>query len=173
VLFLSSPTSVNGVLDQILLLGKATGRNDEASALLRELVSRINAVKSKVAGVSQGPRVYHELDPLLFTVTPGDFVGDIYTALKAQNIAAGAAPALPQLSAEAVIQSNPQVVVLADEPPVITVESVKERPGWDQIDAVKNGRVHVVDPDVFNRPGPRIVDAMEALAKLLYPETFR
>ena len=53
-----------------------------------------------------------------------------------------------------------------------TIDSVKARPGWNAIDAVKNGKIFAVDPDIVSRPGPRIVDALEQLAKDVYPERF-
>jgi iron complex transport system substrate-binding protein len=62
--------------------------------------------------------------------------------------------------------------VLADEAFGVTVDSVKARPGWDAIAAVQNDRVYPIDPDIISRPGPRIVDALEELAHILYPERF-
>jgi iron complex transport system substrate-binding protein len=134
--------------------------------------SRIDGIEDKLSSVDEGPRVFHELDPTLFTVTPEDFMGDLYERLKAQNIATSAPIAAAQLSAEAVIDGNPQVIVLADETRDVTADLVAARPGWDEIEAVQTGRIHVVDPDIMNRPGPRIVDAMETLVQLLYPELF-
>jgi iron complex transport system substrate-binding protein len=52
----------------------------------------------------------------------------------------------------------------------VTIDSVKARPGWNAIDAVNNGRIYGIDPDIISRPGPRIVDALEQLADLFYPE---
>lgn len=173
VLYLTSPTSIDGILEQIETLGQATGHTQEASTLTRQMRGRIDTVRGKIATVSQGPRIFHELDPTLFTVTPNDFVGDMYQILKAQNIGADTAGTLPQLSAEAVIQRNPQVIILADEPAGVTVDSINSRPGWNQTDAVKNGRVYAVNADVFSRPGPRIVEAVEEAARLLYPELFQ
>ncbi len=172
VLYLTAPNSVDGILQQIHTLGEATGHEAEAEALVRQMQGRIDSIESKLSGISQRPRVFHELDPTLFTVTPRDFVGDLYETLRAQNIGADAAIAAPQLSAEAVIERNPQVIVLADEAAGVTAESVKSRPGWSQIEAVQTNRIHAVDPAIVSRPGPRIVDAMETLAELLYPELF-
>jgi iron complex transport system substrate-binding protein len=172
VLYLATPNSVDGILQQIETLGEATGHEAEAGALITQMQGRVEGIEDRLSGVGQGPRVFHELDPTLFTVTPEDFMGDLYERLKAQNIATEAPIAAPQLSAEAVIDSNPQVIVLADETRDVTAELVAARPGWNEIEAVRAGRVHVVDPDIMNRPGPRIVDAMETLVRLLYPELF-
>jgi len=173
VLYLELPATLDGVLDHIRTLGRAAGRQKEAIALTDSMKTRLDAVKSRVAGVSQGPRVYHELTTDYYSAAPASFVGDFYTYLKAQNIAAGATTAYPQLSAEVIVQRNPEVIVLADEAAGVTAEQVKARPGWAAIDAVKSNRICVVDPDIVSRPGPRIVDALDALAKCVYPERFR
>jgi iron complex transport system substrate-binding protein len=121
----------------------------------------------------RGPRVYHEVDNTYFTAGPGSFINDIYALLKAQNIAAPTGQAFPQLSAEAIIAANPEVIILADEDAGESPQTVAARPGWGQIAAVQNHRVYTVDPDIVSRPGPRLVDALQALARLLYPERFR
>jgi iron complex transport system substrate-binding protein len=73
---------------------------------------------------------------------------------------------------EAIIAANPQVIVLADEAFGVSIDSVKARPGWSAIDAVKNNKIFAVNADIVSRPGPRIVDALEELAKDVYPERF-
>jgi iron complex transport system substrate-binding protein len=170
VLVLASPQSVEGVFDQIDLLGRATGHLEEAEALIADMQDRIDTVTTKLADVQEGPRVFHEIGPELYTASDQDFVGDLYTLLKAQNIAAGAGP-FPQLTEEAVIAADPEVIILADEP-AISPEEVKARPGWQSVSAVRNDRVFVVDPDLVSHQGPRLTDGLEELARLLYPERF-
>jgi iron complex transport system substrate-binding protein len=172
VFFLETPTSVDGVLEQIRLLGEATGHPLEAEELVGAMQRRIDAISERLAAVQQGPRLFHEVDNQLYTAAPNSFVGDLYLILKAQNIAAGTAQAFPQLSQEAIIQQDPEVIVLADVAAGESPETVKARPGWGSISAVKNNRIYAIDPDIVSRPGPRLVDALETLAKLLYPETF-
>jgi iron complex transport system substrate-binding protein len=172
VIFLDPPSSVDGVLEQIRLLGQATGHPREAEALVGTMQQRIADIQERLANLEQGPRVFHELDNQLFTVAPSSFVGDLYTILKAQNIAAGTDQAFPQLSQEAIIEADPEVIVLADTGGGESVETVKGRPGWGSISAVRNDRIYVVDPDIVSRPGPRLVDAMQTLAEALYPERF-
>jgi iron complex transport system substrate-binding protein len=172
VLYRALPTSLEGVLDEIELFGRLTGREAEAQELILSMRQRMDIVKERIADVDQGPRIFHELDAMYFTVSPDSFIGDFYNLLKAENIAEGATGEYPQLSAEVIIERDPEVIVLADEAAGVTAESVKERPGWNQISAVTNGRVCVVDPDIVSRPGPRIADALEALAECLYPERF-
>lgn len=173
VLYLKVPTNLDGVLDHIRLLGAASGHAAEADRLTQSMTSRMEQVRRRLPSTVQGQRVYHELTTDYYSAAPASFVGDFYTFLKAQNIAAGAATEYPQLSAEVIVQRNPQIIVLADEAAGVTAPQVKARPGWQAIDAVKNDRICVVDPDIVSRPGPRVVDALDILAKCLYPDQFR
>ncbi len=168
VLFLNSPSSVDGALTQIELLGRATGHAAQAANLEQAMQSRIDEVK-KAVPTGAKPSVYHEVDNTYFSAGPGSFIADLYKILGAENIADATAQAFPQLSAEAIIAANPDVIILADEDAGESAQTVAARPGWSQINAVKNKRVYVVDPDIISRPGPRLIDALEALAKDLYP----
>lgn len=173
VLYLELPSSIEGVLEEIELFGRITGHEQEAAELVQSMRERIEAVKEKIADIEVGPRIFHELDPTYYTVAPNSFVGDFYNILKAQNIAEGAETPYPQLSEEVIIERDPEVIILADQGAEVTPETVKARPGWDQITAVKNDRICAVDPDIVSRPGPRVVEGLEALAKCLYPERFQ
>lgn len=172
VLYLELPVSVDGVFEQIALFGRITGHSDEAGALVASMRQRLEAIEEKLGEVQEGPRVFHELDPTFFTVAPESFIGDMYRILKAKNIAEGASEPYPQLSAEVIVERDPEVIVLADEPSGVTAEAVKGRPGWSEISAVRNGRICVVDPSLVSQPGPKVVDAVAALAACLYPARF-
>ena len=172
VFFLETPTSVEGVLEQIRLLGQATGHPQEADELVATMQQGIDDIEEQLADVEQGPRLFHEVDNQLYTVAPASFVGSLYTILKAQNIAAGTDQAFPQLSQEAIIEADPEVIILGDAAGGESPETVKARPGWGSISAVKNNRIYIIDPDIVSRPGPRLVDALETLAQALYPERF-
>lgn len=176
VLYLEEAASVQGVLDNVALLGSLTGQDREAQALVTSMRGRIDAVTSKVSAVTQGPRVFLELSPDLYSAGPESFIGGMLTLLKAQNAARGAPSPFPQLTAEAVITFNPEVVLLTDGGPDSGGQSattVSARPGWARVAAVQNKRIHPINGDVVNRPGPRIVEGIETMARLLYPEQFR
>jgi iron complex transport system substrate-binding protein len=169
---LETPTSVEGVLEQIRLLGQATGHRQEGEELAQSMQQGVTAIEERLADVEQGPRVFHELDDQLYTIAPSSFVGDLYAILKAQNIAAGTDQAYPQLSQEAIIEKDPEVIILGDTAGTESPETVKARPGWGSISAVVNNRIYSIDPDIVSRPGPRLVDALDTLAQMLYPERF-
>jgi iron complex transport system substrate-binding protein len=171
VFMLNTPESVTGVFDQIELVGQMTGHLAEAGALVSGMNGRINEIVAGLPGV-EPPTVFHEVDNTLFTVGPGSFIDNLYEILGAQNIAEETGQAYPQMSNEAVIASAPQVIILADEVAGESAETVRARPGWDSIPAVQNGRIHAVNPDIVSRPGPRLIEALETLGRLLYGEAF-
>jgi cobalamin transport system substrate-binding protein len=172
VLFRDMPETIDGVIEQVRLLASATGHAEEGERLAQEMEQRIDAVTGKLTDVEEGPRIYHELDNTFFTVAPDSFVGDFYNLLKARNIAEGAATAYPQFSQEEILERDPEVIILADADAGESAQTVKARPGWDAISAVKNDRIYVIDPDIISRPSPRVVDGLEQLARVLYPEKF-
>jgi len=170
VLNLAAPESVEGVYDQMALLGEATGHSADAEGVAGAMKEAVADVLSQVQDASEAPAVFHEVDNMYFSAGSGTFIGDLYAMLGAENIADATGQAYPQMSAEAIIQADPDVIVLADEDAGVTPETVKARPGWESIAAVKNDRVYVVDPDIISRPGPRLVEALRTLAGYLYPE---
>ena len=167
VFFLAVPADIEGLFDNIRLIGEMTGRQDEAEALIETMEAERDAIVANIGDVETGPRIFHESDASLFTARSDTFVGELYALLKAQNIADGAETPYPQLSSEAVVAADPEVIVLAD---FADPAEVAARPGWSAISAVANGRFCPVNPDLTDRPGPNIMQGLQALAACLYPE---
>ncbi len=88
------------------------------------------------------------------------------------NAAAALQGEYAQISAEELIDVNPEIILLSDALYGVTPESVAGRPGWDGISAVTNGAIYPIDPNMMSVPGPRLVDALEETAKLVHPELF-
>ena len=172
VLFIDSGNSLDEVFETIEQFGRITGNREHAADLVASMRARIEAVTDAIASVEEGPRTFFELTADLYTVGPETFVGNVLTLAKAQNIATGASSPFPQLTAEAVIAADPEVVLLADGAWGESLETVCARPGWDATSACINQRVHPVDGDLTSRPGPRVVEGLEEIAKLLYPDLF-
>ncbi len=161
------------VLESIELVGKVTGKEKEAKALVDDMKKRMDAVAKAVEGRKK-PRVFWELSSDLWTVGPGSFVHDLIVRAGGENIATGQ-PYL-QITSEAVISADPEFIFLADHPYGESAENVAKRPGWDKITAVREGRVIELTQeqvDITSRPGPRIVDALEFVARTLHPDAFR
>lgn len=169
---LDAPNTVAGVLQQIQYFGNVTNHLSEAQALAAKLRARLDAVQRKLNGAATGPRVYDEAGTGQRAAGPSSLTGDLLTLLRAQNIALAGVGPQAQLSTEQVMASDPEVIVISTTGPGETIDEVKARQGWSSITAVTTNRVYSVDPALAGRPGPRIVDGLEALAKLLYPNTF-
>jgi iron complex transport system substrate-binding protein len=174
---LDEPASLSAVLDRIELVGHITGHSKEAIDLagglekrMAELEARITEHERRTSSAGRGPLVFYEITADGFTAGPDSFLGGLLQTVHARNVAQGATTAFPQLSIEAIIAANPDVILIGNDVPDQTPETVRARPGWQSINAVRNGRIYVVDADVFNRAGPRIGEALETLAKLLYPQ---
>jgi len=176
VLYLEEPQSVEGVFEHMRTLGRLTGRITESERMVASSQERIKVLQQELTKVEKGPRIFYEVTSSLYTASGKSFIGDMLRALKTQNIAEALDRPFPQLSQEALIQQDPQVIILGDaatyglgkESP----ETVKARPGWQAVSAVKNSRIYEVDSSLVSRPGPRIVDGLEFLAKAIYPELF-
>lgn len=166
--FVLEPTRLEEVLDGIRRVGRLVGAEEAGDGLADRLSSRLAGLRASVATASR-PRVFFELSEDLFTVGPGSFLHDLIRAAGGDNIAGEAGRPYPRLSAEAVIASDPEVILLADHPAGVGIDDVKARPGWAGITAVRRGRVlEVDDVDVLNRPGPRVVDGLEFLVRALH-----
>ena len=169
------PQTVSDVAKTATLLGRAVDADGET--LARSIQQRVDAVKAKTATVATRPRVYHEIDASdpakIFTVGPGSYINDLIDIAGGANIAAKAASAYPQLSAEEILRSDPEIIVLAADPYSAKPGDVAARQGWSVIAAVKDGRIFSIDPNLINRPGPRVGEAAETYAKLVHPELFR
>ena len=169
------PQSVSDVARTATLLGKAVGADGEA--LARSIQQRVDGVKTKIASATTHPRVYHEIDASdpakIFTVGPGSYINDLIEIAGGTNVAARASSAYPQLSAEEILRSDPEIIVLAADAYSSKPADVVARQGWSIISAVKNNRIFTIDPNLINRPGPRVGEAAEAYARLVHPELFK
>ncbi len=159
----AAATSLDDVYTQITELGAATCRVSEAAAVVESMKERITAA---IEGVTapEGTTYFYELDNTLYSVTSNTFVGSLLSQFGLTNIADGAQEGndYPQLSAEVIIEKNPTMIFLADTKCCGQNEAeVAKRPGWNGIDAVKNGNVVELDDDIASRWGPRLVDLVE------------
>ena len=169
VLLLPAAVTLDDVYSEIELLGLATGHVVDAQLLTKTTKEDIAALVEGFEPPAEPITYYHELDPMLFSVTSTTFIGSIYSLFGMQNIADPADPdgfGYPQLSAEYVIETDPNFIFLADTGFAgQTSETVAARPGWAEMTAVANGRVIPLDDDVASRWGPRVVDFVRAVAE--------
>jgi iron complex transport system substrate-binding protein len=170
-------TSFESVFADIALVGQATGQDAQAKQVITAMKDQLAALNAKLATAKEKPLVYWELDATdptkPFSVGPGNFVGDMIALAGGTNVFEKVESPFPQVSAEQVVAANPDVIILSDAAYGITVESVLKRPGWQVITAVKQQRVAPIDDNLVSRPGPRLVEGLEATARIIHPELFQ
>ncbi|SDF30761.1 iron complex transport system substrate-binding protein [Blastococcus fimeti] len=171
VLLLGAATDLDNSYAQMELLGEATGHADEAADAVADVRSRIDAAVASVPADVAGQRVYHELDPSFYSADSTTFIGSIYALFGLENIADGApdpSGGYPQLSAEYLVQQAPDIIVLADTKCCgESAATVAQRPAFDTVPAVVEGRVVEADDDTASRWGPRVADFAETVAGAL------
>ncbi len=159
------------VYAQVRALGVATGNTEKANAAAADMQKQIDAMLPPLPAARPAPttKVYHEVDPTLYSVTSQTFVGQIYQRMNLVNVADAAdkdGSGYPQLSAEYLIQANPDVIFLADTKfGGQSSQTVAQRPGFTNIKAVKTGNVVPLDDDIASRWGPRLVDLVRVMTE--------
>lgn len=176
VYYLKNPTTLEEMYANLAIVGQLTGH--DVTSLVDSLKARVAAVDEKIQSTTERPVVFYEIDATdpakPYTYGPGTF-GDLLIARAGGvNLAteAGITDPYPQVSLEQIVATNPGIIVLGDSMWGVTPESVQARPGWEGLAAVTNGRVHAFDDNLVSRPGPRLVDGLEQLARLLHPDLF-
>ncbi|MEP7203139.1 MAG: ABC transporter substrate-binding protein [Ilumatobacteraceae bacterium] len=162
-------TSFSDVYDQIEQLGALTGHIGEAADLVSTMQTQIDTAVKAAPKPAQPLTYYHELDNTYYSITENTFIGQVYALFGLQSIAdfEEVSSDYPQLSAEAIIQANPDFIFLADGGFGESPETVAARPGWADLQAVTTGNVAVVDADVASRWGPRIVAFISDISTLV------
>lgn len=173
-----APRNLEGVYRNIEVLGVVLGVPERAHTVTDGIRARVAAVRGRVTGVRR-PRVYYEVDATdgvrPFTVGPASFIHELLDLAGGENVAAAAIGMWPQLSLEQVLKADPEIIILGDAVAVNnpqTPEMVMRRPGWDRLTAVRRRAIFIVNGNVVSRPGPRIAEGLEALARIIHPERF-
>ena len=154
------------IYDQIVQIGRITGRTEAASELVTTMKADIAAA---VDSVSVDPGTYYfEIDTTYYAFTSDSYQGELLSLFGMTSIADAAAMAgapSAQMNAESILAADPDVILLADvKYESQSAETVAARPGWSQLTAVSSGRIIELDDDVVSRWGPRVVDLAEAIA---------
>lgn len=167
--------TVADTFDCIALLGKVTGNEEEAAAVVQNMKDRLDAVAAKASDA--GLTVYFEATPLefgwgLYSAGKGSFMDEISALCGLKNIFGDVTEGggWPVVSEEDVIAADPDLIVTIDSNGMgdqNAADIVLTRESWKDMSAVKNGRVYVVDGNAFSRPGPRLADAAEQLLEIV------
>jgi iron complex transport system substrate-binding protein len=171
VLALPAPTVLDEVYEQIADVGIATGHEDEAADLVASMRAEIDELTASVPERETAPTYYHELDNTLYSATSATFIGNVYSLAGLENVADAADPngelgGYPQLSAEFLVEADPDFIFLADtECCQQSAETVAARPGFSDLTAVREGRIVELSDDIASRWGPRIVELLRTIVE--------
>jgi iron complex transport system substrate-binding protein len=166
----NAPTNLDSVYEQIQQLGALVGHIAEADQIVATMQTGIDAAVSAVVAPATPLSYYYELDNTYFSVTSNSFIGQLFNLFGLRNIAdnAEAGNDYPQLSAEAIVSSNPDIIFLADTKCCAqSAETVAARDGWGGLAAVVAGNVAVLDDDIASRWGPRLVELVAAIGEAI------
>ncbi len=177
VYYLSNPTTMDGMYANLATVARLTGHEAETTALVEKLKQRVEAVKTRLGTPETRPTVFYELDASQpnapYTIGPGSFMDLLIKEAGGENVTGDQNSPWVQYSLEALVVKNPDIILLGDANYGVSVESVGKRAGWESLKAVKDGKVLTFNDDLVSRPGPRLVDGLEELARLLHPELFK
>ena len=168
VLYIDSPNTPDGIPEQMRIWGQITGNVAAAEKIVEDFESRLQVVVDKLASLEQGPRLFHD-DSLFFTSGTDTILGEVYSLLKAENIAHDIS-GYGQLSPEVIVERDPEVIITTFAG---MSQEYMDNPAFQGVSAVKNGRVYLIQPDgIVSVFGTRFVEGIENLAKLIYPDLF-
>jgi iron complex transport system substrate-binding protein len=170
------PQNVEEVYATMVLIGRLTAQEPQAAHVVADMQQRVRRVQQQVAAIPAEQRVtvfYKAYDEPLITAGPSTFIGHMIELAGGINIFADRPESYPQISAEEVLRRNPAVILgPTNRSGNLSPTQTGQRPGWQHLAAVQNHRMHLLDDDLVSRPGPRLPEALEAIARALYPERF-
>ena len=175
-----NPTSINGIYQDISLVGRATNAETQAIAVIENISSTINTITTKIAAanITTPLTVFYEIwsNPLM-SAGSTTWINDVISDAGGVNIFANETQRWPTVASETVVALNPDVILLPTNMGVGTpfygsVAQLEATPGWNTISAVQNNRVYVINGDLFSEAGPRVADQVYAVAACLYPQLF-
>ena len=172
--FAVAPSRLDDVLASMNVVGKLTGRVAQADSLVRALRVRIDRVRRATSALPDAARpvvLWGRLEAPMYTVGPGGYLNDLIEFAGGRNLGADARSDWPQIGLETIVSRNPDVIIVSggDADIAKDLERLRATAGWQEVRAVIDGRIYNIDPDLLQRPGPRIVLGLEALCGVLHP----
>lgn len=173
--FVLDSKKLGDVVKAISQVGKITGQVEVAQKLAQKVEDEIKKITSKTTKLKdeERPKVFYELyhEPLM-SAGPGTFIDDMITLAGGKNIAHQSKEEYPQFSLEILLMEDP-AIYLAASGSMSDPGDIKKRPGWENLAVAKGGKVYIIEENLVNRPGPRIVEGFKKIAQTIHPELFK
>lgn len=171
-LYAVNPRCLESVMASIIDIGELLEASEKAEAIVTNMRRRMGRVAAGVAVIKERPGVFFQINASPIVSAGHDtFIHELIVRAGGRNLA-GDQPSYPRFTVEQVLVLSPDIII------VTTMSGKGESDAvvggwrqWPRLPAVKNDRVFVVDSGLFDRPGPRLIDALELLAQLIHPET--
>jgi iron complex transport system substrate-binding protein len=167
--FTVNATDFGDLLHDIGTIGRLTGTSERAGALTTRMAARAAEIQDAVSGDQPVSCFFEVYYPPLTSVGPHTFIADLLKRAGCLSASMKAKSDYPQWSVDRLVKESPDVYLVASESGS-SPAAVAKRPGFRAIGAVAAGRIYLIDSDLVSRPGPRVVDGLEALARVLHPE---
>lgn len=168
------PRNLVTVMQALESIGQILNASGKAEMVVNDMKHRIRHVEQIVSATKGRPRVFLQIgiSPIV-SVGTDTFIHELIVKAGGTNIAAGSVP-YPRFTREQVLQRQPEVMIITSMARSAVFQKIKlEWESWKDLPAARNGRIHMVDSNIFDRPTPRLVDALEVLARRIHPELFK
>lgn len=163
--FVSSDSSVKGILTEIRQVGKLTGHEKRAEEIASTMENEI--IRIKKMSNSEKKSVYWEIwTPPYMSIGKNSFINELIEIAGGKNIFDDVKEAYPIVSEEQIIAREPQIIIIPDNL-MDNPEQIKNRKGWSSVPAIKNNQVYALDADLISRPSPRLIQALELIQNCL------
>lgn len=171
--YVVDPRNLAGIIEMITGLGEVLSAAEAAARITTEMRSRAERVAARLGPAPGRPRVFFQIDASpIVSAGRGTFIDELITLAGGRNLANGA-EGYPRFGWEEVLRFDPEVAIVASMAGGFSVSELKA--GWQKwptLTAVKNQRLHVIDASLVDRPTPRLLDGLEAFARIIHPEIF-
>ncbi len=169
--FVVDPKTYDGVVADIAALGKLTGSETKAQQVVAQMTQAKADVQAKVGSLAKASTFLEIYSKPLMTAGSGTFIDDMITLAGGTNIGAQAGSGFPNFSTEVLLKDDPAVYV-ADSGSMSKPGDITQRAGFGDLAAVKQGHVYVIEDSLIARPGPRLAQGLQELAKMIHPEAY-
>jgi iron complex transport system substrate-binding protein len=170
-IYVVDPRNLQGIMETITGIGDVLGVPEKAVALVRDMRSRIDRVKARVAGTTGRPEVFFQIAVApIVSVGTNTFIHELIQMAGGVNLTAGAVP-YPRVTWEEILFLQPEITIISSMAGGHSPENLKsEWTRWQQLPSVRTGRVYVVDANLFDRPTTRLVEGLEVLVDIIHPK---